>query len=77
MPAQQGIRRDHRVEFEQSFALYRLGLARQKRSLGVRKANPLTAQPFLEQAVFCLEKLDDDQLMTVNPARRNHQQKLQ
>ena len=65
------------VEFEQSFAPYRLGLARQKSTLSVGEPDSLSSQPFFEQAVLGLEKFDDDQLMSMNPARGNHQQKRQ
>jgi hypothetical protein len=37
----------------------------------------LSSQPFFEQAILGLEKLDDEQLMSMAPARRNHQQKRQ
>ena len=47
MPPQQGIRRDYGVEFEQGFAPYRLGLARQKRTLSVGEPDSLSVQPFL------------------------------
>ncbi len=77
MPAQQGIRRNYGVEFEQSFAPYRLGLARQKSTLSVGEPDSLSSQSFFEQAVLGLEKLDHDQLMSMNPTRGNHQQKRQ
>src|ERR1700674_4407279 len=68
---------DYGVEFEQGFAPYRLGLARQKRTLSVGEPDSLSSQPFFEQAVLGLEKLDDEQLTPMDPARHNHQQKRQ
>jgi len=64
MSPQQGIGRDYRVEFEEGMAPYRLGLACQKSSLRVAKPNPLSALPFFEQSVLCLEELNHD------PAKR-------
>ena len=77
MPPQQGIRRDYGVEFKQGFAPYRLGLARQKSTLSVGEPDSLSSQPFFEQPILGLEKLDDEQLMPMDPARHNYQQKRQ
>jgi hypothetical protein len=77
MPPHQCIGRNDAVEFEQGFAPYRLGLACQKRTLSVCEPDSLSSQPFLEQAVLGLEKLDDEQLMPMDPARHNYQQKRQ
>ena len=77
MPPQQGVRGDYGVEFKQGFAPYRLGLARQKSTLSVCEPDSLSSQPFFEQAVLGLERLDDEQLMSMDPARHNYQQKRQ
>jgi hypothetical protein len=67
----------HTASFEQGFAPYRLGLARQKNTLSVGQPDSLSSQPLFEQAILGLKKIDDDQLMPMYPARRNHQQKRQ
>ena len=77
MPPEQGIRKDYGVEFKQGLAPYRLGLERQKSTLSVGEPDSLFSQPFFEQAVPGLKKLDDKQLMPVDPARHDHQQKRQ
>ena len=77
MPPEQGIRKDYGVEFKQGLAPYRLGLARQKSTFSVGEPDSLFSQPLFEQAVSGLEKLDDKQLMPVDPARDDHQQKRQ
>ena len=73
MPPQQGIRRDYRVEFEQGFAPYRFGLARQKSTLSVGEPDAPSAQAILEQSVLSLKEFNDDQLMAMNPASSDHQ----
>ena len=77
MPPQQRIRRNDGVEFKQGFAPYRLGLARQKSPLSVGEPDSLSSQPFFEQLILGLEKLDDEQLMPMDPARHNYKQKRQ
>ena len=77
MPPEQGIRKDYGVEFKQGLAPYRLGLARQKSTLSVGEPDSLSSQPFFEQLILGLEKLDDEQLMPMDPARHNYQQKRQ
>jgi len=72
MPPQQSVGSDYRVEFKQSLSPYGLGLARQKSTLSVGKPDSPSAQPLLEQSIFCLEELNDDQLMAMNPARHHH-----
>jgi hypothetical protein len=57
MPPQQSIRKDYRIEFEQGFAPYRPGLARQESTLSVCEPDSLSSQPFFEQAVLGLEKI--------------------
>ena len=66
MPPQQGIRRDYGVEFEWGFAPYRLGLARQKSTLSVGESDWRSSQPFFEQLILSLKKLDDEQLMAMD-----------
>jgi hypothetical protein len=77
MPPQQRIGRNDGVEFKQGFAPYRLGLARQKSTLRVCEPDSLSSQPFFEQLILGLEKLDDEQLMPMDPARHNYKQKRQ
>jgi hypothetical protein len=72
MPPQKSIRRDHGVEFEQSLSPYGLGLARQKNALSVGEPDSPSAQPLLEQCIFCLEELNNDKLMAMNPVRHHH-----
>ena len=52
-----------------------LGLSRQQRPLGVRKPDALSTQPLFKELILGLEELDDDQLMAIDPAGRDHQQK--
>jgi hypothetical protein len=73
MPSQQGVRRDYGVEFEQCLSPYSLGLARQEGPLSIREAQSPSAQPVLEQSVLGLKELDNDQLMTMDPASGDHQ----
>jgi len=75
MPSQQGIRRDDGVELDQRLSSYSLGLARQQSPLSIGKTDAPSAQPVLEQSVLGLKEFDDDQLMTMNPASGDHQQK--
>jgi hypothetical protein len=77
MPPQQRIGRNDGVEFKQGFAPYPLGLARQKSTLRVCEPDSLSSQPLLEQLILGLEKLDDEQLMPMDPARHNYKQKRQ
>jgi hypothetical protein len=77
MPPQQRIGRNDGVEFKQGFAPYRLGLARQKSTLSVCEPDALSSQPFFEQLILGLEKLDDEQLVPMDPARHNYKQKRQ
>jgi hypothetical protein len=70
-------RRNDGVEFKQGFAAHRLGLARQKSPLSVGEPDSLSSQPFFEQLILGLEKLDDEQLMPMDPARHNYKQKRQ
>jgi len=77
MPPQQRIGRNDGVEFKQGFAAHRLGLARQKSPLSVGEPDSLSSQPFFEQLILGLEKLDDEQLMPMDPARHNYKQKRQ
>jgi hypothetical protein len=55
-----------------AFAPYRLRLARQKSTLSIGESDSPSAQPLLEQSIFCREELNDDQLMAMNPARHHH-----
>jgi hypothetical protein len=75
MPSQQCVWRDDGVELEQSSSSYGLGLARQKSPLSVGKADATATEPFFEQSVLCLKEFDDDELLAMNPASSNHQQK--
>ena len=75
MPPHQRNRSDERVQLEQRFASDRLGFSRQQRSFGVAKSNTLSAQPLLEELILCLEEFDDDELVTIDPTGRDHEQK--
>ena len=77
VPAQQCIRRNDYLQFQQGLASHCLGFPRQQRSLGVGEPDTLSAQPVLEQLVLGLKKFDDDQLMVMNPTSRDHQQPRQ
>jgi hypothetical protein len=66
VPTQQSIRRNDRLQFEQSLASHRLGFPRQQRSLGVGEPDTLSAQPVFEQPVLGLEQVDDPQLMAMD-----------
>jgi len=48
VPTQQRIRRNDRLQFEQSLASHCLGFPRQQRSLGVGEPDTLSAQPVFE-----------------------------
>ena len=75
MPAQQSIGRNERVQFEQGLTSHYLGFSRQQRPLGVGEPDSPPTQPVFKQSVFGLEKLDDDQLVAMNPTAQDHQQK--
>ena len=75
VPAQQSIRRNDRLQFQQGLASHCLGFPREQRSLGVGEPDTLSAQPVFEQPVLGLKEFDDDQLMAMNPTSRDHQQK--
>ena len=75
MPPHQRIRSDERVQLEQRFASDRLGFSRQQRSFGVAKSNTLSVQPLLKELILCLEEFDDDELVTIDPTGRDHEQK--
>ena len=77
MPPHERIGRNDRVEFKQGFASHRLGLARQKSTLGVGEADAPSSEPVLGQSVLSLKEFDNDQLMAMNPASGDHQQKRQ
>jgi hypothetical protein len=50
---------------------------RQKSTLSVCEPDALSSQPFFEQLILGLEKLDDEQLVPMDPARHNYKQKRQ
>ena len=77
MPPQQGVRRDDGVELKQGLSAYSSSLPRQEGTLGVGEADAPSSEPVLEQSVLGLQEFDDDQLMTMNPASGDHQQKRQ
>lgn len=68
MPPQEGIRRDDGVELEQCLSPYGFGLSGQKNPLSVGKADSLSTQPLFKQPILGLQELDDEQLMTMDPA---------
>ena len=51
-----------------------LGLSRQQRPFRVGESNALSAQPFFEQPILSLEGFDDDLLVAIDPASKDHQQ---
>ena len=75
MPPQQGIRRDNGIELKQGLSAHGFSLPRQEGALGVGEADAPSSEPALEQSVLGLKELDNDQLMTMNPASGDHQQK--
>jgi hypothetical protein len=77
MPAQQSIGGNERVQFDQGLTSQCLGFPREQRSLCIGEPDSPPAQPVFKQSVFGLEKLDDDQLVAMNPTSRDHQQKRQ
>jgi hypothetical protein len=50
-------------------------IGRNERSLCIGEPDSPPTQPVFKQSVFGLEKLDDDQLVAMNPTSRDHQQK--
>ena len=48
MPPQESIRRDYRVEFQQSLSPYSLGFTREESTFGVSEADSPSAQPLSE-----------------------------
>jgi hypothetical protein len=75
MPSQQRIWRNNGVELEQRLSTHGLSLPRQERTLGVGEADAPSSEPVLEQPVLSLKEFDDDQLVAMNPASSDHQQK--
>jgi len=53
----------------------RLGLSRQQRRFRVGKPDALSAQPLFQELILSLQELDNDQLVAIDPAGRDHQQK--
>jgi len=43
-----------------------------QRSLGIRAGDAFSPEPLLQHPVPGINELDDDQLMTVGPARHDH-----
>jgi len=74
MPPHQRLRRNKGVEFTERFTPHRLCFPRKQRSFGVAKSNTLSAQPLLEELILCLEEFDDDELVTIDPTGRDHEQ---
>ena len=72
MPRQKRIRRDYGVEFEQSLSPCGFGFARQKNALSVGEPDSPSARPLLERSIFCVEELNNDLLMAMNPVRHQH-----
>jgi hypothetical protein len=50
---------------------------RARRALGVGEADAPSSEPVLEQSVLSLKEFDNDQLMAMNPASGDQQQKRQ
>ena len=65
------------ARFAARFRAYRLRLSRQQRPLGIGKSDSPSAQSLFEQPILSLEKFDDDQPMSIDTARYDHQQKRQ
>ena len=77
MPPQQRIRRDDGVEFEQCLPPNGFGPAREQCPFRVGEPDSPSAQPLFEQPILGLQELDDEQLMPMDPARHDHQQKCE
>jgi hypothetical protein len=60
MPAQQGVRGDDGVEFEQRLSPYGFGLARRKSPLSIGEADSTSPQSVLQQSVLGLKESDDN-----------------
>jgi hypothetical protein len=75
MPSQQGIRRHDGVELKQALSAHGFRLTRQESALGIGEADAPSSEPVLKQSVLSLKEFDNDQLMTMNPASGDHQQK--
>jgi hypothetical protein len=52
-------------------------LPRQEGALGVGEVDTPSSEPVLEQPILSLKEFNDDQLMTMDPASGDHQQKRQ
>ena len=72
VPAQQSIRRNDRLQFQQSPTSHGLGFSRQQRSLGIGEPDTLSTQPVFEQPILGLKEFDGNQLVLMNPTGRNH-----
>ncbi len=69
------VSRETIVQFQQGLASDCLRFPREQHSFCVGEPNALAAQPIFEQSILGLKEFDDDQLLAVNPARQDHQQK--
>ena len=68
MPAQRRIGSDgDRSQFEQSLTWNTESLARQQRTLPIREAKRAPFEPLAQHAVFRLQVLNNDDLLTVDP----------
>ena len=72
MPAHQRIGSEDRIELQQRSASDRFGLSREQRSFRIAESDAPTTQPLFEQSILCLQELDNDELVTVDPASCNH-----
>ena len=79
MPTHERVRRNNRVQLHEGFAtdLLRLRLPGKQRLFRVGVSNPLASEPIFQHPILGLQKLNDQPLTSVDPARHNGQEKRQ
>ena len=70
VPPQQRIGRDDRSQFEQNFARDAERLARQQCPLLIREAKRAPIEPLAQHAVFRLQVLNNDDVLTADPTSK-------
>jgi len=71
MPPHQRIWGNNGIERQQCFAPHRFSLPRQQRAFVIGKSDALPVKSPFEELILSLEKLDDDQRVTIYPAGRD------
>ena len=61
------------IEFQQRFSPDCLRLPCEKHPLGIGEPEPPAAEPLFGQLILGLKELNDDQLLSMNPAGHDHQ----